>query len=81
MVRSETQINESFLDAAVNLKIVGRAGSGLDNINIPYATKKGVIVANTPESNIVSAAEHTMAMMLASSRKIPWANSFIKSGQ
>ena len=81
VVRSETQINESFLDAATNLKIVGRAGSGLDNINIPYATKKGVIVANTPESNIVSAAEHTMAMMLASSRKIPWANGFIKSGQ
>jgi D-3-phosphoglycerate dehydrogenase / 2-oxoglutarate reductase len=81
LVRSETQINESFLDAATNLKIVGRAGSGLDNINIPYATKKGVIVANTPESNIVSAAEHTMAMMLASSRKIPWANGFIKSGQ
>lgn len=81
IIRSETQINKSFLDAAVNLKIVGRAGSGLDNIDIEYATKKGVIVANTPESNIVSAAEQTMAMLLGTSRNIVWANNTIKSGK
>ena len=81
IVRSETQINKSFLDAATNLRIVGRAGSGLDNIDVPYATQKGVIVCNTPESNIISAAEHTLGLLLASSRNIPWADRFIKSGK
>ena len=81
IVRSETVVDKDLLDAAVNLKIVGRAGSGLDNIDVPAATKKGVIVCNTPESNVVSAAEHTMGLLLASSRNIPWADRFIKSGQ
>jgi D-3-phosphoglycerate dehydrogenase / 2-oxoglutarate reductase len=81
VVRSETQINKSFLDAATSLKIVGRAGSGLDNIDVPYATQKGVIVCNTPESNIISAAEHTLGLLLASSRNIAWADRFIKSGK
>ena len=81
VVRSETLVNKEFLDAAAKLRIVGRAGSGLDNIDVPYATQKGVIVCNTPESNIVSAAEHTMALLLASSRNIPWADRFIKSGK
>ncbi len=81
IVRSETIIDKEFLDAAVNMKIVGRGGSGLDNIDVPAATQKGVIVCNTPESNIVSAAEQTMTLMLASSRNTAWASSFIKSGQ
>jgi D-3-phosphoglycerate dehydrogenase len=81
IVRSETLIDKDFLDAATNMKIVGRAGSGLDNIDVPYATQKGVIVCNTPESNVMSAAEHTMGLMLASSRNIVWADRFIKSGQ
>jgi D-3-phosphoglycerate dehydrogenase len=81
IVRSETQINKSFLDAATGMRIVGRAGSGLDNIDVPYATQKGVIVCNTPESNIISAAEHTLGLLLASSRNIPWADRFIKSGK
>lgn len=81
IIRSETKVDKEFLDAAVNLKIVGRAGSGLDNIDIPYATEKGVVAANTPESNIVSAAEHTMALLLATSRNVVWANNFIKSGK
>jgi D-3-phosphoglycerate dehydrogenase / 2-oxoglutarate reductase len=81
IVRSETDIDKSLLDAAVNLRIVGRAGSGLDNIDVPYATQKGVIVCNTPESNIISAAEHTLGLLLASSRNIPWADRFIKSGK
>ena len=72
VIRSETQVDKEFLDAATNLKIVGRAGSGLDNIDIDYATEKGVIAANTPESNIVSAAEHTMALLLATSRNVSW---------
>jgi D-3-phosphoglycerate dehydrogenase len=81
IVRSETIIDKTLLDAAVKLQIVGRAGSGLDNIDVPTATQKGVIVCNTPESNVVSAAEHTMGLLLASSRNIPWADRFIKSGQ
>jgi len=81
IVRSETLIDKGFLDAATDLRIVGRAGSGLDNIDVPSATQKGVIVCNTPESNVVSAAEHTMGLLLASSRNIPWADRFIKSGK
>jgi D-3-phosphoglycerate dehydrogenase len=81
IVRSETLIDKKFLDAAVNMRVVGRAGSGLDNIDIPCATQKGVIVCNTPESNVISAAEHTIGLMLASSRKIAWADRMIKGGQ
>lgn len=81
IVRSETIVDKELLDRATNLRIVGRAGSGVDNIDIDYATQKGVIVCNTPESNIISAAEHTMGMLLASSRNIPWADRYIKSGK
>jgi D-3-phosphoglycerate dehydrogenase / 2-oxoglutarate reductase len=81
VVRSETQIDRRLLDAATNLRVIGRAGSGLDNIDVPYATQKGVIVCNTPESNIISAAEHTLGLLLATSRNIPWADRFIKSGK
>ncbi len=80
-MRSETIVDKELLEAAVNLTIVGRAGSGLDNIDVASATERGVIVCNTPESNVVSAAEHTMGLLLSSSRNICWANSFIKSGQ
>lgn len=81
IIRSETIVDREFLDAAVNLKIVGRAGSGLDNVDIDYATSKGIIVCNTPESNIVSACEQTWALMLASARNTAWAWQFIRSGQ
>jgi D-3-phosphoglycerate dehydrogenase / 2-oxoglutarate reductase len=81
IVRSETLVNRDFLQAARNLRVVGRAGSGLDNIDVSAATQQGVIVCNTPESNIVSAAEHTMGLLLSSSRNIPWADRFIKSGR
>ncbi len=81
IVRSETVVDKVLLDAAVNLRVVGRAGSGLDNIDVPYATQKGVIVCNTPDGNVISAAEHTMGLLLASSRNIPWADRFIKSGK
>jgi D-3-phosphoglycerate dehydrogenase / 2-oxoglutarate reductase len=81
IVRSETIVDRKLLDAAVNLRVVGRAGSGLDNIDVPYATQKGVVVCNTPESNVISAAEHTMGLLLASTRNIPWADRFIKNGK
>ncbi len=81
IVRSVTVIDEELLEAAENLKVVGRAGNGIDNIDLDAATRRGIMVVNTPESNTVSAAEHTIGMLLASCRNIPQANQFIKSGQ
>ena len=81
IVRSETLVDKTLLDAAVNLRVVGRAGSGLDNIDVPYASQRGVIVCNTPDGNVISAAEHTMGLLLAGSRNIPSADRFIKSGK
>ena len=65
IVRSATQVDDALLAAADSLMVVGRAGVGLDNVDVESATRRGVMVANAPESNIVSAAEHTMAMLLA----------------
>ncbi|MBN2422805.1 phosphoglycerate dehydrogenase [Candidatus Woesearchaeota archaeon] len=81
IVRSKTQANKELLDNAENLKIIGRAGTGVDNIDIPYATEKGIFVANTPFGNTISAAEHTMAMLLALSRHIPMADNSLKNRQ
>lgn len=79
IVRSVTKINEEFYQHATNLKVVGRAGNGVDNIDMDGATKRGIIVVNTPEANIVSAAEHSIGLLIASCRYIPQANSFIKN--
>ncbi len=81
VIRSSTDVTEDLLEAAVNLKVVGRAGIGLDNVNIPAATKQGVIVMNTPGGNVVTTAEHAIAMMMALTRKIPQATSSLKMGQ
>ncbi|MEA3485642.1 MAG: phosphoglycerate dehydrogenase, partial [Candidatus Aerophobetes bacterium] len=81
IIRSGTRVTPKVIDAAVNLKVIGRAGTGLDNVDIEAATKKGIIVMNTPEGNTVSAAEHTISMMLALSRNIPQANASIKKGE
>ena len=81
IVRSVIKVDKELLDKAKNLKIVGRAGNGTDNINIPEATAHGVIVANTPDSNTVSACEIAIGLMLASARNIVAANNFIKSGK
>lgn len=81
IVRSETQVTDNILAAAGQLKIVGRAGVGVDNIDIDAATRQGVMVVNSPTGNIVAAAEHTIAMLLAMARRIPAANSSIKSGK
>ena len=70
IVRSGTKINEKMIQAAKKLKAIGRAGVGVDNIDIDEATRKGVIVMNTPDVNTISAAEHSVAMMLALSRNI-----------
>ena len=73
IVRSETKVTKEVINAATHLRVIGRAGTGLDNIDVEAATKKGIIVMNTPEGNTISAAEHTISIMLALSRNIPQA--------
>jgi D-3-phosphoglycerate dehydrogenase len=80
VVRSQTQVTAEVIEAAQNLKVIARAGIGLDNVDVDAATRRGVIVANAPQSNIVSAAEHTIALLLAQARNIPQANAALKSG-
>ena len=81
VVRSETQVTGEILEAAEKLKIVGRAGVGVDNIDIEAATRRGIMVVNSPTGNIVAAAEHTIAMLMALARHIPAASSSTKAGK
>src|SRR5712691_7624680 len=81
IVRSETQVTGDILAAAVRLKIVGRAGVGVDNIDIEAATRQGIMVVNSPTGNIVAAAEHTIAMLMALARHLPAANNSTKNGK
>ncbi len=81
IIRSATQVSSEVIDRADNLKAIGRAGIGVDNIDIEAATKRGVIIANAPESNTVAAAEHTLGLMLASARRIPAADSSLRDGE
>lgn len=80
IVRSSTKVTKQLIDAAPRLKIVGRAGVGVDNIDIDACSEAGVLVCNAPESNLVSAAEHTMALMMAAARNIPQASALMKRG-
>lgn len=80
-IRSATKVTEEILEAATNLKVVGRAGIGLDNVDIPAATKRGVVVMNTPTGNVVTTAEHAIAMMMALTRRIPEGTASMKSGR
>jgi D-3-phosphoglycerate dehydrogenase len=81
IIRSATQVTSEVIERAENLKAIGRAGIGVDNIDLEAATKRGVIVANAPESNTVAAAEHTLGLMLASARRIPAADSSLRGGE
>ena len=81
IVRSETQVTADILEKAERLKIIGRAGVGLDNVDLKAATKKGVVAMNTPSGNTTSTAEHTMSLILALSRNIPSACASLKSGK
>ncbi|MHB8895086.1 MAG: phosphoglycerate dehydrogenase [Candidatus Geothermincolia bacterium] len=81
IVRSGTKVDAEVIDLAAKLKVIGRAGIGVDNIDVEAATKKGIMVANVPESNIISAAEHTMAMLMATARNIPAANNSLSKGE
>ncbi|WP_010529738.1 phosphoglycerate dehydrogenase [Lentibacillus jeotgali] len=79
LVRSQTKVTRSIIERADKLKIIGRAGVGVDNIDLDAATENGVIVVNAPNGNTNSAAEHTMAMIMTLSRKIPQAHSALKN--
>ena len=80
IVRSQTKVTADIVDAAEKLQVIGRAGVGVDNIDLEAATRRGIIVVNSPERNVVSTAEHTMAMLLALARQIPKANNMLHAG-
>jgi D-3-phosphoglycerate dehydrogenase len=81
LVRSATMVDAEALAASTRLKVVARAGVGLDNVDVPAATARGVMVVNAPTSNIVSAAEHAVALLLAVARRIPAADASLRQGQ
>jgi D-3-phosphoglycerate dehydrogenase len=81
IIRSETKLKGDLIEAGNRLKVIGRAGIGLDNVDLPAATKKGIVVMNTPQENAIAAAEHTMAMIFSVSRKIPQATASMKAGK
>jgi D-3-phosphoglycerate dehydrogenase len=81
VIRSGTKLTAELIERADRMKVIGRAGIGVDNVDVPAATKRGIIVANAPESNIVAAAEHTMAMLLAQVRNIPQAHASLGAGK
>jgi len=81
MIRSGTRVTQAMIDAGKQLKIIGRAGVGVDNVDVPAATRRGILVVNSPEGNTIAAAEHAIAMMLSMSRYIPDANVSVKSGK
>jgi len=80
LVRSATQVTPELIERAERLKVIGRAGTGVDNVDIPAATRRGIVVANAPESNSVAAAEHTVALMLALCRNVPQAQATLVGG-
>jgi D-3-phosphoglycerate dehydrogenase len=81
IVRSETKLTGDIIEAAGHLKVIGRAGIGLDNVDLPAATKKGIVVMNTPQENAISTAEHTIAMLFSVARKTPQATASMKAGK
>ncbi|MDQ4142934.1 MAG: phosphoglycerate dehydrogenase, partial [Actinomycetota bacterium] len=80
VIRSATKVTADIIERGENLKVVGRAGIGLDNVDVEAATRQGIMVVNAPQSNILSAAEHTMALLLAQARNVPQAHSALTSG-
>lgn len=81
VIRSATKVTAEIIEAANNLKVIGRAGIGLDNVDIPAASQRGIVVMNTPEGNTITTAEHTLAMIMALSRNIPQATASLKEGK
>src|SRR5436190_4226954 len=80
-IRSATKVTEKIISAATNLKVIGRAGIGVDNVDIPAATKKGIIVMNTPSGNSITTAEHAITLMLSLARQIPEADASTRAGK
>ena len=80
VIRSATQVTADVLEAGTDLVVVGRAGIGLDNVDVATATRKGVMVVNAPQSNILSAAEHAVALLIAQARNVPQADADLKAG-
>ncbi|MDQ6841327.1 MAG: phosphoglycerate dehydrogenase [Actinomycetota bacterium] len=80
LIRSSTQLDAELLRAATRLRVIGRAGVGVDNVDVRAATKRGIVVANAPQSNVITAAEHTMALLLALARNIPQAHASLTGG-
>lgn len=81
VIRSATKLTADLIDAATNLKVIGRAGVGVDNVDVEAATRRGIVVANAPESTVVSAAEQTVGLMVALARNIPQAHAALKQGR
>src|SRR5881392_3155385 len=81
VVRSQTKITASILQAGARLRVIGRAGVGVDNVDVDTATRRGVIVMNTPGGNTISTAEHAFSLLLAIARKIPQAHANLQSGK
>ncbi len=81
VVRSQTKVTARLIDAATKLKVIGRAGVGVDNVDVDAATRHGVIVMNTPGGNTISTAEHTFSLLMSLARKIPQAHASVKSGK
>ena len=79
LVRSDTRVTSKIIDAATNLAVIGRAGVGVDNIDVTAATRRGIIVVNSPTGNIAAAAEHTIALLMALARHIPKATASLKA--
>ena len=81
VIRSATKVTSEIIDAAINLKVIGRAGSGLDNVDKAAASKKGIVVMNTPGGNTITTAEHSIAMLFSVARLIPQATASMKAGK
>lgn len=81
LIRSATQLDSEALERATRLRAVGRAGVGVDNVDVAEATRRGVVVANAPQSNVITAAEHTLALLLALARNIPQAHASLTAGR
>jgi D-3-phosphoglycerate dehydrogenase / 2-oxoglutarate reductase len=81
LIRSETKLTPELIARAERLKVIGRAGTGVDNVDVEAATKRGIVVANAPEANSIAAAEHTLALMLALCRNVPEAHTSLAGGK
>lgn len=81
LIRSATKMTEEYIALGTSLRVIGRAGVGVNNVDVPAATRRGIIVANAPQSNVVTAAEHTLALLLSLARNVPQADASLKSGK